>query len=82
MPFRKHHNIIIDDTVTDIVETVKVKTKWGTIRIVRGKKGNKIAVRAIQIPAEVPVSVAQSMARSRGARFEPATPLNPKDQML
>jgi len=82
MPYRNQHNCIIDSTITESLEVVEVDTKWGKLKVVKGMKGGKLVPRSIRFPSEVPVQVAQSLCRTRGGKFEPATPINPQKQLL
>lgn len=84
MPFREQHSCMVDETATEIVEIRTNTTKWGEIKIVMARKapGAEPVVRSIRIPGTVAVSVAQQICASRGGQFSPATPLNPKTQLL
>jgi hypothetical protein len=83
MPFRNAHNCSVNLDVTEVVERRVLKTKWGDMVAVIGRKVNgSLAIRSIQIPVSVPVSIARELCQARGGRLEPSTPLDPKKQLL
>lgn len=82
-PYRQQHSCLVNEQVVKNLEPKKVKTKVGEIWVVMGQTADgKTMPRSIRFPAEVPVSIAQSMCNQRGGKFEPATPIDPKKQML
>jgi len=83
MPYKNCHGCKIDDSATEIVGYKEAKTKWGIIRLVLAKnaKGETV-VRNMELPSNIPVSVAQHLCKLRGGEFSPATPLDPRQQVL
>lgn len=83
MPFRNQHSCMIDEDANEIVGTKSAQTKWGLIQIVMARKPDgSVVARSIRIPAKVPISIAQNLCRVRGGQFSPATPSNPKQQLM
>ena len=82
MPFRNQHNCTVDSEATEVVQIKKANTPYGELHMVYAKKGDKVVLRGLRIPANVPVHIAKNLCQVRGGEFSPATPLNPKDQML
>lgn len=82
-PYRRQHSCLIHDEVTANLHSVRVKTKFGEVWVVKGTTGaGKEMIRSIRFPATVPVSTAQSLCTQRGGKFEPATPLDPRQQLM
>ncbi len=82
-PFRDTHSCMLNADATGIAEVRSAKTKWGLIQIVMAKDASgKLVARSMKIPGNVPVRTAKSLCQSRGGKFEPATPLNPRKQLL
>ena len=83
MPFRESHSCLLDDSVTKVTSIERVKTKYGIVRLVMGvnTKGQKKA-RSMRIPGSVPVVYAQELCKLRGGKFSPATPVDPKRQVM
>lgn len=82
MPFRDTHSCMVEERATEILGEKQAKTKWGIITFVMARMGTKTVVRSIKIPGNIPVSVAQNLCKLQGGEFSPATPLDPKQQML
>jgi len=83
MPFRREHNCIIDELVTQIEEVREKKTRFGLIKVLYGRRANgSRGIRGYRIPGAVPVSTAQRLCSTMKGQFSPATPLNPKKQLL
>ena len=82
MPFRDTHSCMVEERATEILGEKESKTKWGVITFVMGRMGTKAVVRSIKIPGNIPVSIAQNLCKLQGGEFSPATPLDPKQQML
>lgn len=83
MPFRREHNCITDELVTHIEEVKEKKTSYGIIKMLIGRRANgSRGIRGYRIPGSVPVSTAQRLCSSLKGQFSPATPLNPKKQVL
>lgn len=82
MPYRQQHSCMIDEEATEIVEIRTTTTKYGDLKVVMARKGKAVVVRSIRIPGKIPVNTAQQLCAARGGQFSPATPLNPKAQLL
>lgn len=83
MPYRREHNCTLDEEVTENLEPVEKDTSVGVLKFVRGQRPNGTpGVRAVRIPAHIPVNEANRMCNTLGGQFSPATPLNPKKQLL
>lgn len=83
MPFRREHNCIVDEFITQIEEVREKKTKYGIIKTLYGRRANgSRGIRGYRIPGAVPVSTAQRLCSTMKGQFSPATPLNPQKQLL
>lgn len=83
MPYRREHNCTINEEVTDQIEVVSKDTPLGVFKFVRGLlPTGQPALRAIRIPANIPVNEAMRICNTMGGEFSPATPLNPRKQLL
>lgn len=83
MPFRREHNCIIDELVTQIEEVREKMTQYGVIKVLYGRRPNgSRGIRGYRIPGAVPVSTAQRLCSTMKGQFSPATPLNPRKQLL
>lgn len=83
MPYRREHNCTIDEEVTDEIEVVAKETSLGTFKFVKGRyPDGRMGLRAIRIPAYIGVSEGMRICNTLGGQFSPATPLNPKKQLL
>lgn len=82
-PYRQQHSCLIDETITNVVEVRAKDTMYGKIRVVLGKNAKgQLKVRSLRIPSTVAVQQAKSLCIARGGRFQPATPIDPKRQLL
>ena len=83
MPFRNDHSCMLDDSVIKVTAVEKIKTKYGVIRLVMGVNSlGKKKARSMRIPGSVPVVYAQELCKLRGGKFSPATPIDPKRQVM
>jgi hypothetical protein len=82
MPFVRQHSCMINEDVTNNISSKRVKTKLGEIWVVYGVMGGRERIRSIRFPATIPVNTASSLCRQRGGKFVPATPSNPRAQLL
>lgn len=82
-PYRREHSCTIDEEVTENLEPIEKETKAGYLKFVRGQRPDgSPGIRAVRIPAYIPVNEAGRMCNTLGGQFSPATPLNPKKQLL
>lgn len=83
MPYRRQHNCTLDETITENLVVVAKDTPIGLLQFVRGTRENgSTGIRAVRIPAEIPVNEGQRICQTMGGQFSPATPLNPRAQMM
>jgi hypothetical protein len=70
------------DVVKDLV-TKEVQTSMGVLQVVMGYTLLGVRkTRSVRIPASTPIYIAQEICRLRGGQFSPATPSDPKKQLL
>lgn len=83
MPYRREHACTIDEEITDQLEVVQKETPIGVMKFVKGMSPDgKQGIRAIRIPAHIPVNEAGRICQTMGGNFSPATPLNPRSQLM
>jgi len=83
MPYRREHSCTVDEEVTENIEVVTKETSLGVFKFVKGMyPDGRLGLRAIRIPAHIPVSEGMRICNTLGGQFSPATPLNPKKQLL
>ena len=83
MPYRREHSCTIDEEITDQLEVVEKETPIGVMKFVKGlTPAGKKGIRAVRIPAHIPVNEAGRICQTMGGNFSPATPLNPRNQLM
>lgn len=83
MPYRREHACTIDEEITEQLEVVEKETPVGVLKFVKGiDPAGRKGIRAIRIPAHIPVNEAGRICQTMGGNFSPATPLDPRRQLL
>lgn len=83
MPYRREHACTIDEEITEDLVVVERETSVGVMKFVRGiDPTGRTGIRAVRIPAHIPVNEAGRICSTLGGNFSPATPLDPRRQLL
>lgn len=83
MPYRREHACTINEEITENLEVIEKETPVGVMKFVKGTDPmGTLGIRAIRIPAHIPVNEAGRICQTMGGSFSPATPLDPRRQLL
>lgn len=82
-PYRREHSCTVDEEVTEEIVVISKETSLGVFNFVKGLyPDGRAGLRAVRIPAYIGVSEGMRICNTLGGQFSPATPLNPKKQLL